>query len=268
MTTFLGIILGLGLMAYAIFEVSQSKPGASTSTLSLYLSLAAFFLVGGGTLASTLIAHPFSHLMRGLRAFGLVFTRRSVSFVKAVEEICEFSEVHIQKGITGLEEKLKQYKSRDLVTDGIAMIVNGYTLEEVASFLETSLQRRYDREMIDVYVFKTMARAAPAFGMVGTLVGLIYMLRVMGDAPDKVGPFLALALVATFYGLVLAHLVFYPMGNKILHHAELNLRIGRMQIEGVSYIHKKLHPIYIKDQLSAYVPPTDRGALFKEEKGK
>ncbi|MDI6642102.1 MAG: MotA/TolQ/ExbB proton channel family protein, partial [Elusimicrobiota bacterium] len=96
--------------------------------------------------------------------------------------------------------------------------------------------------------------------------GLIFMLRVMSESPEGIGPFLAVALVTTLYGLILAHLIFNPMGNKLLHQAEINMRIGKMEIEGIMYILKKQHPIYIKDQLSGYIPPKLRIQLFKEEK--
>ncbi|MEW6557011.1 MAG: MotA/TolQ/ExbB proton channel family protein [Elusimicrobiota bacterium] len=267
-TTIFGIIIGVGLMVWSIIGVSTQDPSKIKSVGDMYINLPSFLLVMGGTIAATLVAHPMSHLVRGFIAFFVVFTRREFNFIKVIDEICEFSQINIQKSIPGLEEKLKTYKSENLIRDGINMAINGYKPEEIMQFLELSVQRRYDREMIDYYVFRTMGRTAPAFGMVGTLVGLIFMLRIMSESPDKIGPFLALALITTFYGLILAHLIFNPMGNKVQHQAELNFRIGKMEIEGVMYILKKQHPIYIRDQLSGYVPPRQREKLLKlkEEK--
>jgi len=88
----------------------------------------------------------------------------------------------------------------------------------------------------------------------------------MGGDPTKIGPFLSVALVATFYGLVLAWIFFNPMGNKLQHQAELNLRVGKMQIDGINYIINKSHTIFIKDQLAYFLPPTARAKLFKKEK--
>jgi chemotaxis protein MotA len=118
--------------------------------------------------------------------------------------------------------------------------------------------------MLDYFVFRTMGRTAPAFGMVGTLVGMIFMLRNMGGDPSKIGPFLSVALVATFYGLILAWILFNPMGNKLQHQAELNLRVGKMEIDGITYILAKSHPIYIKDQLSYFMAPNMRKKLLKD----
>ena len=263
-TTILGIIVGIGVMVYAIIDVSQRDPGAAIGIKDMYINLSAFLIVGGGTVASTLIAHPFSHLVTGFWAFFIVFIRREFDFLAIINHICDASQKYSKEGITGLENKLKSYKSNDLLKDGLSMIVNGYKVDEIQNYLETNVQRKYDREMIDFYVFRTMGKAAPAFGLVGTLVGLIFMLRIMGEQPEKVGPFLAVALVCTFYGLVLANLIINPMGNRLMHHAEYNLRVGQMEIEGITYILRKEHPVYIKDKLSSYIPPRQRKLLFKE----
>lgn len=265
-TTLFGIILGLGIMIYAIIGVSKNDPDEQKTLVTMYIDIPAFLLVAGGTLASTLIAHPLSHLLRGFKAFFTIFIRSEFNWIKTIEDIADFSSTYAQKGIPGLEEKLNTYKDENMLREGVRMIVNGYKKQEVREFLETAAQRRYDREMIDFYIFRTMARMAPAFGMVGTLVGLIYMLRILGDSPDKIGPFLAMALVATFYGLVFANLIFNPMGNKLMHHAEIHLRVGLMEIEGVMYIFDKQHPVYIKDQLAGYIPPNQMKKLFKEKK--
>lgn len=266
MPTLLGIVLGIGLMIVAIILTSKQDPSAAKSLFEMYVNPSSFMIVFGGTIAATLIAHPFGHLIRGFKAFFIVFTRGPGNFIKPIEDICNFTTVYTKGGITSLEEELKKYKQNNLIKDAITMIINGFKPEEVRDALDVSISRKYDRETIDVYVFRTMARAAPAFGMVGTLVGLIFMLRVMGDNPQGIGPFLAVALITTFYGLILAHLFFTPMANKLLHSAELNLRIGRLILEGIMLLVEKKHPLFIKDQLSVFVPPTQRHLLYKEEK--
>jgi len=270
-TTIIGIGLGLYLMVVAIIQTSHQDMAQIKTVYDLYVNLPSFYLVFGGTLASTLIAHPVSHLIRGIKAFVVVFFKFTEhDFVKKIEEVCEFSQIYSKNGLPGLEEKLKSYKYDNMLKDGLNMIVQGYKLEEVNKSLETGLDRRYDREMIDYYVFKTMGAVAPAYGMVGTLVGLIFMLRVMGDSPEKIGPFLAVALVTTLYGLILAHLVFNPISNKLQHQAEINLRLGVMEIEGLKYVLEKQHPIYIKDNLASFIAPAVRKRLYKtiETKGK
>lgn len=264
-TTIFGILLGVGIMAYAIIRVTQQDPSAVNTIADIYLNLPAFLIVGGGTLASTLIAHPLSHLFRGLKAFFIVFIRPEYNFIRTINVICDFAQTYTKDGVPGVEEKLKTYKTRNMISEGMNMFVNGYKPEEVKEYLETSTARRYDTEMIDYFVFRTMARYAPAFGMVGTLVGLIFMLTIMGEDPSKIGPFLAVALITTLYGLILANLIFSPMGNKLQHQAELNFRIGKMEMEGIMYVLMKQHPIFIKDELSGYLSPKARNKMFKAE---
>jgi len=265
-TTFIGILLGLGLMIFAIIETAKHAAHIEQLTLTeLYLNFPAFLLVFGGTIASSLIAHQFSHIIRSIKAFFIIFIRGEFDFIKSINEICDFATTYAQNGISGLESKMKNYRQDNMVRDGVNMIINGYKQDEIRRALEVNLHRKYDREMLEYYVFRTMGRTAPAFGMVGTLVGMIFMLQKIND-PTKIGPFLSVALVATFYGLILAWLVFNPMSNKLQHQAELNLRIGRLEIDGVMYILEKQHPVYIKDQLSYFIPPSLRRKLFKETK--
>jgi len=264
-TTVLGIFMGLGIMVFAILKVTQQDPSAISSITDIYLNMPAFLIVAGGTLASTLIAHPFSHLMRGVKAFFAVFIRPEFNFVKAINSICKLSQIHLKEGIPGLEKELTSTKQKNILTEGIDMLINGYKPDEISEFLETNTSRKYDTNMIDYYVFRTMSRAAPAFGMVGTLVGLIFMLSVMNDDPSKIGPFLAVALVTTFYGLILANLIFSPMGNKMIYQAEVNFRIDKMEVEGVMHIIKKQHPIYIEDALVNYLPLKQRRKLQKKK---
>ena len=263
-TTILGIIIGIGVMIYAIIEVARGDPGKVIGLKDMYLNMAAFLIVMGGMIASTLIAHPFPHIVRGFVAFFVVFIRKDQDFVSIISFMCDTSMAYAKNGIAGIEEQIKLYKKEDILKDGLTMIVNGYKMEEVQECLEVNIQRRHDREMIDYYVFRTMGKSAPAFGMVGTLVGLIFMMRVLAESPEKIGPFLAVALVATFYGVVFANLIFNPMANKLLYQAEYNMRIGRMEIEALEYIMKKQHPMYIKDRLVSYVPPNQRKRLYAE----
>jgi len=266
-TTIFGIVIGIAMLIYAIITVTRQDPGTVITLTGMYLNYPAFLIVFGGTMASTLIAHPMSHLVRGFEAFFAVFVRKDFAWLELIDDICAFSQTNTQRGMAGIEARLSTYRKPTLLRDGLTMIVNGYKLEEVEQFLNISVERRYDLEQIDSQVFRTMGRVAPAFGFLGTVVGLIYMLRVMGETPERIGPFLAMALVSTFYGLILAHMIFNPMGNKLQHQAELNYRIGRMEMDGVRYIVKKMHPLYIKDQLSGYLPPRQRAVLMRETPG-
>ena len=158
-TTIFGIIVGIVVMVLAIVEVTQQNAAKVMGVQEMYLSIPAFLIVMGGTISSTLIAHPISHLMRGFYAFFIVFVRKEYDFIEAIEEICDATIKYTKNGLAGIEEKLKTYKNDDLLKDGMTMLVNGYKPEEVYDYLDTNIQRKYDREMIDFYVFRTMGKA-------------------------------------------------------------------------------------------------------------
>jgi chemotaxis protein MotA len=260
MTTIMGIVLGLAAVVIAIIQVSNQDVASVKNYTDIYISIPSFMLVFGGTVAATLIAHPIQHLCHGFKGFFRMFIKKPFSFDERIDEICEFGEAYNKRGVSGLEDKMNAYVKDNLFKKGINMVVNGYPAENVMEFMDVSMSRLYDREMIDHYVFKTMGRAAPAFGMVGTLVGLIFMLNVMGSDPSRIGPFLAVALVTTFYGLIFTHLLFNPMGNKMLHVAELNIRIRRLEKDGIWLILQKQHPVFIRDQLSSHVTAPQKNA--------
>lgn len=263
MTTLVGIFIGIGAVIFAIIQVSQRDVDSINTLADIYINFPAFMIVAGGMLAATLIGHPLSHLVQGFKTFFKVFFKKDGNFA-LIEEFMAFSDAYRKNGIPGLENRLKKYQKKNLLKEGLTMAVNGHSTDEVKDYLAISASRKYDREMIDYYVFRTMGRTSPAFGMVGTLVGLIFMLNVMGSDPSKIGPFLAVALVTTFYGLIMAHLIFNPMGNKIQHQAELNLRIRKMEMDGVFYILKELHPSYIEDQLLAHSLPVHQKRMSKK----
>lgn len=253
-------------MAYAIFLVATQEPQALGSITAIYLNIPAFLIVTGGTLSATLIAHPLYQLVSGVFAFIKIFTRSAGGEFKAeIEEIAELSSAHMREGIPGLSKKLKEYPDNNELKDGLNLYINGYGKEDIEKYMETGIARKYDKDLIYYYVFETMATYSPSFGMIGTLVGLIFMLMVMGDDPSKIGPFLAVALITTFYGLILSKLLFGPMGNRFLHHAEVHHRLGKMRIEGVKHILNKQHPIFIRDCLASYLLPKYRKMYFEGE---
>ncbi|MBI4369121.1 MAG: MotA/TolQ/ExbB proton channel family protein [Elusimicrobia bacterium] len=257
MTTLIGIFIGLGLMMFSIILTNAPK--------RLYWDPHALMLVFGGTLAASLIAHPLNNVLRGLRAFFKVFIQGSNNFVPIIGEISEISRNFSKEGIPALE-KVQQAAQHGMFRDGIGLIINGYNAQEIRATYDGNIKIRLEREKGDALVFRTMAKMAPAFGMIGTLVGLIHMLSVMGENSSALGSGMAIALVATFYGLIFANLIFGPIGEKLDIEAEDNYLLGAMYMDGLIMILEKRHPLYIKDRLAVYVPPRQRGRLFGQEK--
>jgi len=253
MTSLVGIILGMTVMAIAIVEVK--------APFKAFINVPSFFIVLGGIIASTLTAFRAQDLFNSLWAFLVIFFRGQINVAKEIEEIAKLSGIHAQEGVGGLEEAVKKSRGTPL-KDGLQMFLDGYKWEEVLQTMEAAIALKYEREQTQVKLFRNMGKAAPAFGMVGTVVGLVFMLSQLRDKPDEIGPFLAVALTATLYGLFFANVIFHPMAEKIAVVSETNLTIGRMYVEGVKLIMEKRHPLYVKDRLAGYLAPRDRHKLY------
>lgn len=259
MLTIIGIVLGVLAMLVSIIMT-----GAKTR---LYIDVGGIMIVTGGTIAAILVAHPFQYVVRGFKAFYIVFKRGEHNFVQYINEIADLAQTYVKDGMPPIEERAKNMRGC-LLKDGLTMWVNGYTREEIWSALGKNNKLRWERENSEVQVFKTMSRTAPAFGMVGTVVGLIYMLSQMYDHPEQLGPGMALALTTTFYGLIYSNLIFSPMADKLSATADSNLTLGHLQIEGLIMVMEKKHPLYIKDHLIGFVPPSQRGQLYRSSPAK
>ena len=138
------------------------------------------------------------------------------------------------------------------------MMANGYTGEETKTILEDQIRWKMAREMKQHQLFGTMARIAPAFGMIGTLIGLINMLITLKNQPGEVGLGLAIALTTTFYGLALANMIFAPIAEKIKEQAENNLLLETMQLEAILMLYEKRNYVYARDKLAAYLSANSR----------
>ncbi len=258
-STILGIFSGLALMAAAII--------GSKAEYKLYLDLNSLYIVLGGTIAATLTSFNVKEVLRRILSFIIVFfSSGDTNFIKIIKEISETSFEYAKSGNVYLNEKIKKIRGSAL-KDGLNLHINGYKQEEIRLIMEENNKLRYEREQQQVMLFRVMAKVAPAFGMIGTMIGLVNMLKNMGTNPDQIGPQMAIALITTFYGLILANMFFNPVAEKLAARADSNFLLGNIMTEGIILIIEKKHPIYIKDRLCSYLPPRLRMKLYLE-KGK
>ena len=159
-----------------------------------------------------------------------------------------------RKGITALEGAKEDVKNFFL-KDGIQMIIDGYSVEEIEGILATRITNRISREGMEAKMYRSMAKFAPAFGMLGTLIGLINMLYKMAEDPGGIGANMAVALVTTFYGVLLANLVFHPISEKLDQRSKEDQFRLQMLSEGIILLHQRKHPLIVRDVLKSYVPP-------------
>ena len=252
--TIIGIVLGMGAIIGSILLM--------TPDLGMFGSASSFGIVFGGMIASVAVAFPLKDVLQLGTAMAAVFKGAGDALGDLVDEAVEASEVG-RKGVADLENHVGNIKSF-FFRDGAQMVVDGYSLEELTEILNTRIDYRELRENTQAGLFKSMGTMAPAWGMVGTLIGLIVMLSGFGEGgTDALGGGMSAALLTTMYGAILANLFFLPMAEKIKTRIVFSSTMQNLQVEAVRLIHQKKHPIIVREKLNSFIPPKE----WKKEDG-
>ena len=174
----------------------------------------------------------------------------------------------VQKnGVPALEaEALKATKGDKFLRFGVEMVISGYTGNEVREIMTNTIETTYGRNTVQVEILKGMASAAPAFGMIGTLVGLIIMLDNMGGDPSSLGQGLAVALLTTLYGVLFSRIIFLPTATKVQQREQIVRFRNYLLAEGLSLLADKKSPRYIQDKMNSYLDPSIHFNIDKMKK--
>lgn len=252
MSTLAGIIAGCAFMIISILLDGE---------LGSYYDLPSIMITLGGTFAATLVAYPFERLASMPKVAKNLFFSIEEKPQNIISTIIELANIARKEGLLALEEAA--YRIGDpFLQKGILLIVDGTDPELVRNILETELNFTEERHEEAQGVFETMASLAPGFGMIGTLIGLINMLRKLDD-PSSIGPSMSVALVTTFYGSLLANLFFSPMATKLKYKSSREMLLKEIMLEGMLSIQAGENPRIIEEKLKAFLPPKDR--IMEEE---
>jgi chemotaxis protein MotA len=245
-TTSIGLVAGVATIVVLVFMGGD---------LRMFYDIHAVIIIGGGSLAATLIRFPLAAMMHGLPlGMKFAFTLRSSTQRELVDEIARLAEVARKAGPIGLE---KEEVDDPFLAKGIRFIADGYD----AAFIRDNLERDRDNFLTHLdegqKIYRSIGDCAPAFGMVATLIGMVQMFANMSD-PSKLGPYMAVALLATFYGAAVANLFCLPIADKLqlkLHDEETN---RTLIIDGVLMIRDAKSPTLVREMLLAYLPEKHR----------
>ena len=232
----IGVVLGMaamiGSIAYALF-VEGSAGGFGD-----FISIPSFGIVAGGMIASIFVAFPMPHVLALGKAIGAVLKPADDKMGPLVDTACEVGE-SARKGAADLEKAVDTIRIYFL-KDGVQMVVDGYSLDEVSEIMETRIEYREKREKVQTDMLKAMGDLAPAWGMVGTLIGLVLMLAGFGGegGADNLGGGMAAALITTLYGAVFANLFFLPMAQKMGNKTTMTSMSACLLVEAASLIHQ------------------------------
>ncbi|MBN4069856.1 motility protein A [bacterium AH-315-G05] len=228
-------------------------------SLASFINMPSLQIVVGGTFAATFIAYPMKKVFESAKIAGKVFGSSKDDPTIVLSKIIELANTARKEGLLALEE-ISQSIDDKFLNKGVMLIVDGTDPELVRNLLETELAFIEERHSDGRGLFDTLGMLAPAFGMVGTLIGLINMLAKLDD-PSTVGPSMAVALITTLYGSLMANLIFIPIATKLKLRSREEILIKEIIVEGLLSIQAGENPRIIEEKLKAFLPPKIREAL-------
>lgn len=247
LATLIGIAAGALLMGWAI-----TKSGS----LGDFIDPASFAITLGGTLAATMINYPWSRLKETIQIVRRVFTAHGEELPVLIQSLVSYAELARRDGLLALEDAAEGAPD-PFLRKGLGLVVDGVDQEMIRAILENDLVALEQRHRQGAGLFESMAQYAPAFGLVGTLIGLVQMLRSI-ESPSQIGPGMAVALLTTLYGALLANLIFLPIAGKLkVRSAEEMLR-KEIVLEGILAIQAGDGPGVLLEKLNAFLAPGSR----------
>jgi len=254
----LGTILGVGGGIVVIVMGIIINKGNIMS----YVDIGSVFLVIGGTIMAMLVSQGLPRMLGIMKYVKILMNVPNYEEEKIIANLVAFSEKARREGLLALEDDLEEVED-EFMRKGIQLVVDGTDPEIIKSILYNELNQIQERHQIGIRLFSEFGKLAPAFGMIGTLAGLIAMLANMEDT-SSIGAGMSLALVTTFYGAILANLVFIPATTKLEDRDKLETLAKEIMVEGILSIQSGDNPRILESKLISFLPPDRREAVLAE----
>jgi len=252
--TLLGIFLGIIMVSGAIIS-----GGSGTA----FINIPSLLVTIGGTTAALLISFPVAKVKAVFIYAKKTFKAGNLDLVPWYHTMVDLATVSRRDGLLALEERLEEFVD-PFLRRGLQMVVDGSSPEAVKNVLDDEIENMEARHGVGHSIFQSIGTYAPAFGMIGTLIGLVQMLRNLED-PEQIGQGMATALLTTFYGALLANLIAIPIQGKLEQRTEEELNLRRMLAAGVTAIQAGESPRAVGHKLLTYVPPSQHAELTQEQ---
>ena len=256
--TLFGLVSGLGIIIIGIIQ--------SGGNLYWFFNFNAILIVVGGTFAATMVNLPIRAVKNFFSVLKNVFKGEDYDYVEVIEEIVQKAQKARRDGLLSLEADLPNMRD-SFFKNGIELAINERESRRLRTFLNLEMNNISSRHIAGQEMFLYMASYAPAFGMLGTVLGLIVMMNnfsndgteinVSYDVAERFAELLSgmgLALITTFYGVFMANMIFLPIGGKLKRRSENEMMLKSIVVEGIISIHAREHPILIKEKLMTFVP--------------
>ena len=246
--TVAGLVFGISIVSYAI---------STGSDFLVFLNWPGFLIVIGGTFAATMIKFPMSGFFISMPVgFKAAFTNDKDDPRDYITIAMRLSKVARKRGLFAIEDANRKIKN-PFYRKGLQLVADGRDLDYIRKVLTQEMAKSIKREEMGAKVFNAIGDAAPAFGMFGTLVGLVQMLSNMKD-PTTIGPAMAVALLTTLYGVLLANLVAIPIADKLADKSQKEKAVRALIIECVFQVQQMQNPMAMREILEPYMPEKHR----------
>lgn len=220
----------------------------------MFFNPPSLIIVAGGTMAAVLMKFSMGQLLGAFKVAMNVFLYRMEKPEELIDELEVMADIARKEGFLALEGREME---NEFLKKGVQMVIDGHGPEVVQNVLRKDMVQAVERHQIGRDIFKGIGDFAPAMGMIGTLIGLVQMLANMED-PKAIGPAMAVALLTTLYGAMIANLFALPIADKLALRSQEERRIKTLILDGLSAIQAGQNPRVIKEMLVSYIPPKRR----------
>lgn len=244
-STLIGMVASVLLLAVVLFFATDDP--------RLFIDLPGLGIVLVGTMAATFLSYPLKEVVRVIGLLQTVMRNERLYTQKDIEELVDVSRLWIRDDPVAVEKALGRITNPFLRT-GVQLVIERTPEEDILDLLQWRISRLRAQEAAEAQLFRVMASYAPAFGMIGTLVGLVNLMDILGSGDMAViGRHLAVALMTTFYGIILANLVFKPVAVKLERRTEQRIVLMNMVLQGISMMCAKRSPSLMRETLKSFV---------------
>ena len=251
--SFIGIFGGIAVVMFGAFM---------GSSLGGLIDVPSMFITIGGSYMCLFLTYPLSYVIGIFKVMGRVFKVADYKEKEMVQNLVALSEKSRRTGLLALEEEIQDFED-DFLRTGLRNVIDGIDGAALRVSMENELTQMEERHNKWISLINAWATLAPGFGMLGTVIGLIGMLLNIEDK-SSLGPNMAVALVTTFYGSMMANWLLIPMASKLAYQNNLEVRSKEMIIEGILGIQSGDHPRILAQRLLTYLDPKDRKVLESE----
>jgi len=251
--TIIGLLAGFGLIAIAIII------GGGVEGFASFVDAPSLMITVGGSIAAMFINYPMKTVFSTVHVLKKCFLSKLPEVTDVIRQFKDMATVVRKDGMLALEQELTKIED-DFLKRGLENVISGANENALRVILETELSAIESRHTIGKQIIDSTGAAAPAFGMIGTLVGLVQMLQSLDD-PSQIGGGMAVALLTTLYGAIIANVACVPLAGKLDNRHKEETLIRELMITGIVGLAEGLSPRALEDNLAAYLTPSVRRSL-------